>query len=189
MRMYLTGMVMIATTTAALGGPPNTSSSAPSGASYVPPPEAEPLGRGPDYRWQMVVSDLASVGLAASGGGAGIGLGLVGYTLGGPIIHDLNDGGGRAGTSFGVRLGAPVLGALAFAGLAKLGDHCRKDDFDCDDSPGIAIVAGAVLGAAVAIVVDDLFLARPRKIYARPTVGLSAIVDHDRAGIALAGRF
>ena len=189
MRMYLTGMAMISMTTSALGGPPSTSSSAPSGASYVPPPEPEPLYLKPDYRWQMLVSDVGSIGLAVTGGRAGIGLGLAGYTFGGPIIHDLNDGGARAGTSFGVRLGAPLLGGLAVGGLAALGSHCRKDDSDCDDSVGPAVAVGAVLGVVVAIVVDDLIVARPRTVYAGPTVGLSATVDHDRASIGLAGQF
>lgn len=181
-------VAMIGVTAVAQAQPSATSSSAPNGSSYVPPPEPEPLYREPDYRWQMAVSDLASISLAATGTRTGVGLGLFGYAFGGPLIHDLNADSSRAGASFALRVLAPLVGGLAFDGVARLGTNCRRDDDDCDESAVAATALGAVVGATIALLVDDLYIARPRKIYAR-TVSLTAHVDHDQASLGLAGRF
>ncbi len=192
----VTGLAMVMMTTLARAQPAEPplappSSSSPSGASFVPPPAApEPplLYREADYRWQMMVSDLASVALFTGGTRATVGLGLFSYAFGGPIIHDLNADGGRAGISFGLRIGAPLLGGLALGGLASLTSNCQKDDEDCSSGVGPAALIGVVLGAAVAVLVDDIYVARPRKVYSRG-VGLTANVDHGRTSLGLAGSF
>jgi hypothetical protein len=98
------------------------------------------------YGWQILTADAISVALFAAGASGESAelmvLGVVSYALTPGVIHG---GHGRAGAAFGsvgLRLGAPVLGAMA--GL---------DDRNYDGA-----IAGFFLGMAGAVVIDVALL-------------------------------
>ncbi|HEY0195439.1 MAG TPA: hypothetical protein VGC42_30195 [Kofleriaceae bacterium] len=190
------GTATTAAAQAAPQGPPAViplqppSSSAPSYASYTPPPPApEPqLVREPDYRWQLVVSDLGVIGMLASARESGVELGLLTYAFAAPIIHEANADGTRALSSLGLRLGLPLAGALTMGFVAKAVGTCGGAYCDSDDGPVASMLVGALVGMAAAIVIDDVYIGRPRTIESRG-ISLSASVDKSRTTVGLAGRF
>ncbi len=81
---------------------------APSSASSVDPAW---------YGWQTLIADTADIGLLlvalktsdSSSTGAAVALGAVGFIVPAPAIHLAHGQGARAGISFGLRLGLPLL--------------------------------------------------------------------------------
>jgi hypothetical protein len=146
-----------------------------------------------DYRYQLLATDAASIGLMLSFNKTAATAGGVGYLLGAPIIHGAHDEGGRALASFGIRLGGPVAGFLLTAALLTA-HECNPDrDDGCDNSGDIPLlVLGTIVGAAAAVVIDDVLIAKPRTITRQ--VGLSlaptVMVDRDRrTSIGIGGQF
>lgn len=137
------------------------------------------------YGWQIVLVDSASLvtGLlvsAATDGesGAGAGLFLTGYALGGPIVHWSNGQVGKGFASLGLRLGAPSLGALS--GLA-LGAALSGGD---DISAVVGGVLGMLGGGIAAVVIDSAVLARKTIVVtnehaARPKVQWTPTAGYD----------
>ena len=74
--------------------------------------------------------------------------GAAGYTLAPPIIHAANHEWGRAGASFGVRVGLPVVGLVIGDEICSQTEHHAGDLLPCF---GSALVGGAlgILGAEV----------------------------------------
>ncbi|HEX4420796.1 MAG TPA: hypothetical protein VH165_22930 [Kofleriaceae bacterium] len=132
-------------------------------ATYPPP--SDELVYEPSYRWQLALVDIGSVLLLFSGTDAGVTGGFAAYTFLAPTIHLAHDEGWRAAGSLGLRLGMPVLGALT--GFALVSSQTRNDcsgDYDCDDTESLVTgaVVGALAGMAVAMVIDDFVIAKPR---------------------------
>jgi hypothetical protein len=162
-------------------------------AAYPPP--GDELVYEPSYRGLLALADLGSVGLILSGTGAGFTGGLAAYTFLAPTIHLAHDEGLRAASSFGLRLGAPVVGALVgyilLGSLTKSG--CGSSYDDCDDSDGR--VAGALLGAmagmVAAMVIDDFVIARPRLTHKHSSLVVAPRVNvmPQQTTFGLAGSF
>jgi hypothetical protein len=127
--------------------PPAVESSAPRPVTYW-------------YGWQTLTSDAAALTFAVTAGavsGSGDGAAeafaytsAATYVFGGPILHAAHENWGRALGSLGLRLGAPIVGAILGAGL----EDCSGGD-SCSGA-AVGFVAG--LGAAIAI--DAAVLAR-----------------------------
>lgn len=92
-----------------------------------------------------------------------LGVTLIGYPLGGPIVHLAYENYGRAAGSLALRVGVPMVGVIATAAVA-----CRRppsdpqypyDDGDSGMCAVMAVVIGAPLGAMVATAIDSAVLA------------------------------
>lgn len=102
-------------------------------ASPAPPPEW--------YGWQILITD----GVAISGIVAGVAadseslttLGV--FYMGGPVVHWSHGYSGRGWESLGLRLGLPLVGALAGVGVASAATECH----------GFGCLGGAPVGAGV----------------------------------------
>jgi hypothetical protein len=115
------------------------------------------------YGWQTLSTDVASValgiGVGQSDGSAGGYTFLGGYLLGGPLVHLFHEQYGKAGTSFGLRVGLPLVLGL---GGAMMGEStCKDKNVYCStfmgSVGGVLGVFGGILGASLA---DMAFLAR-----------------------------
>lgn len=120
----------------------------------MPPPSTEKKW----YGWQTLLVDGAvvvtsvAIGASTDAGSAAGTVYLLGYALGGPIVHWANGQAGMGFASLGLRVGAPVVtGVLGGALGAASGD-------------GYAVIGGAAIGIVAgsigAIVVDAAVLAR-----------------------------
>lgn len=154
----------------------------PTASPDSPPPPLVPPGMAPlaaapapapvttepvtvDYRWQIALTDLASIGLVFSGTKPGPTIGALVYVLGGPVIHGSNDEGGRTALSLGMRLGLPLIGAVGGAKLISARTSCAQDDIDCDDGALAGAFLGFSLGVLSAMILDTALLARPHVVH------------------------
>lgn len=110
-------------------------------------------GADDSYRAELVVSDLATVGLVAGSVAIGdegakytLGVAALTYLVAPPVIHGVRDGGSRAILSLGVRVGAPLVTTLIGVSTCK----------------GMGCIAAGILGIAAgalgAMIIDDLLL-------------------------------
>lgn len=112
------------------------------------------------YGWQTILVDAASIAVMIGGvnhgGGAGPVVGLVGYTVGGPIVHVANGEGGRAGASLAVRVLLPAAGAA----LGYASYHKSTNPNAMDFGPGLDAAVLGFVGGLVACVIDAAAIAR-----------------------------
>jgi hypothetical protein len=109
-------------------------------------------------------------------------VGFVGYFAGGPIVHGLHGRGATAGASVGLRVLTPIVGALTFAGLFRLGsggseNSCNPDGL-CDtalEPAAVGLAVGGVLGFIAAPILDATLLARKEWFNNLPLVPSVAI--------------
>jgi hypothetical protein len=143
-RAFLAALVVVLPTSAAHAEPEATE------------PEATTESRW--YGWQTLVVDGGTILVAIPTSGAAL---LVGYPLGGPIVHWAH---GRVETGFadlGIRLGAPIAGALTGIGIyAATGPHHCGNCELADLEVLAAGMLGAFVGAVSAVVIDAAVLAR-----------------------------
>ena len=108
------------------------------------------------YGEQVIISDVTSAGVTSIGIGANkdgvMLLGAAMYVVGAPAIHAAHGDFGRAGISLGMRVGLPVLGAVA--GSAA-GCHSKRM-FDCLIPTGMLL--GGMIGILGASVLDAALL-------------------------------
>jgi hypothetical protein len=141
------------------------------------------------YGWQLLLADAATLSLYATSDGADAGVAcVIGYAAIPPAIHFLHGQGGRAALSAGMRLGLPVLGAVAF-GYTTCGKSSSDDDPLTACDLGLWVL-GVGLGVLGAIGVDAVNAYEPVE---RGSTGLLlvpqlAISDH-RSTFGLAGSF
>src|SRR5688572_18245884 len=127
------------------------------------------------YGWPMVLVDAGAFALWAATlanenqivARATLGNSLGLYGLVPPIIHVLNAEPLRGLGSFGLRIGAPVVGALfaevlAFIVAAANGNNIIHNDRESEKPQVAAALAGATLGALTAAAFDDFYFARHR---------------------------
>jgi hypothetical protein len=115
-------------------------------------------------------------------------VGLLGYVLGGPVVHVAHGNGWRALGSLGVRLAVPFLVGLAAWGLFCL-DSCSADAAAVG-ADLVTRTAGPVVGSAV----DVLALAGPKEVREKArTAGVVFVprlaVIGGRAMLGLGARF
>ncbi len=100
------------------------------------------------YGWQLVIADLTSLGVMMVGRGldspAAFSAGALTMTLAVPVIHGLHGRGIGMIQSYTLRIGGPLLGAL-------IGSQGGRSDS--------GLTAGLVVGAVLAVLIDDLLLA------------------------------
>ena len=146
------------------------------------------------YGWQTLATDGASVvvallGVAVSDGSERLGQGmgytaLLGYALGGPVVHAVHGNPGRAIGSLALRGGLPL--AAGYAGSALE---------DCPDDADFCGLGGALLGGTLgvlgAILIDAAALGREERIEARPSTWpvLGFMADGERTWVTASGRF
>jgi hypothetical protein len=144
------------------------------------------------YGWQNVLSDVASVGLIAASGSSSAAplayVGLLGYIGGSPVIHAVNGSGQKSAISVGLRLGLPLVGGLMAYAITS--SHSQSSE-DNDLGNALEIAGGVAAGAIVAMVIDDIFVARKTKPITvdghlpRNRWHLSPIVSKDIRGISI----
>jgi hypothetical protein len=118
-----------------------------------PPPRTELVF----YGWENMLVGEACIGIAFAAAGAGAdegGIVAIGYVIGGPIIHALNDDedGAKPWISLGINLGLPLLGGLAGAALGS-----------STDSIGTHAAVGVLTGLFSAPLLDGIALGWVRK--------------------------
>jgi hypothetical protein len=130
------------------------------------------------YGYQPLLIDSADLALLVVGGATGsdtvMGLTLVPYLLGGPIVHAIHGRYATAGIDLGIRVAAPLASALVGAGIgAALGVGLSSGDGDSSTNAGIGAVIGAVIGFGVgipaAIAIDASVLSREPVPAPRPS--------------------
>jgi hypothetical protein len=130
------------------------------------------------YGYQPLLIDGADLALLLVGGATGsdavIGLTLVPYLLGGPIVHAIHGRYATAGIDLGIRVAAPLASALVGAGIgAALGVGLTSGGGDSSEDAAIGAVVGAVIGFGVgipaAIAVDAAVLSREPVAAPRPS--------------------
>jgi len=140
---------------------------APSSASSVDPAW---------YGWQTLIADTADIALLlvalktsdSSSTGAAVALGAVGFIVPAPAIHLAHGQSVRAGISFGLRLGLPLLlgGVGMITGQGSCGGSSppAPGSFDlsglqCLDEAVQGAVIGAAVGMGFAVLIDASALA------------------------------
>ena len=99
------------------------------------------------YGWQTLIVDGGSILTAP------IGVGVVGYVIGAPIVHGVHGRWTTAAGSLGLRIALPLTGAMI--GQAVLCEGSCKGDF-----AGIPLFIGGAVGVGTAIAIDAAVLAR-----------------------------
>jgi hypothetical protein len=107
----------------------------------------------PWYGYQLLVSDLASVGMIATGNQVGVGVGLVALALAPSVIHGIHKRPLQAVLSPVLRVGLTFVGAAAGASL----ESCSPNDMFC--GLGGAALGGG-LGLLTAMVLDWTVLSK-----------------------------
>jgi hypothetical protein len=162
--------------------------------SVNPPPQRETLPAAARrwYGWQALTVDggamalsLAAFASATSDAPRNEGLtggllvaGMIGYGAGAPAIHLLHDRPWHALGSFGLRGSLPVVGGAL--GLAAA--TCPPPNGDYGNCGASQLLAGAVAGAVLAMLIDDSLLAwdRPhRDAKPQARLGLTPVVSID----------
>jgi hypothetical protein len=156
---------------------------------HPPPPayEARPRTETKWYGWQTLLVDGAALTTSmlllsvnnddAHAASAVVGLG--GYALGGPIVHWSNGQVGKGFASLGLRVGAPVLGALT--GAIVLLPVSDSDNL----ASAVGAIFGTIAGTAAAVAIDSAALARKRVTVThdeakRPTVQWTPTAGYDK---------
>lgn len=124
------------------------------------------------YGWQILLADVVSWSLIASNSSGAGGVGLLGYLLGGPVIHFAH---GEAADGV-ADLGARVFLPLAGGALAAQAAPCH----DCE-APSVLAVGGVLGGAALAMLADYVLLSTKERIVVAPERGGGVV--------SVAGRF
>lgn len=147
------------------------------------------------YGWETLTMDAVSIAAMPV---AGVGVG--GYLLGAPIIHAAHDRWGIAAASLGLRVGLPIVGAMAGVKL----ENCPKaGQYD----EGMCGLGGALLGMGVgmltAIIIDAAVLSYERvpatsanatsggsaRATSTTSVAIAPWIERDRKGASLAVTF
>jgi hypothetical protein len=123
------------------------------------------------YGWQTLAVDAVSLGTSALGfalpsgvlfsssGQALVGVGLLGYAAGPPVVHGLHGHGGTAGVDVAIRVTAPfVLGLVGYGLEVASTPPCTGDGWCFRGLGGFGV--GFLAGYAGAIVFDAAVLAR-----------------------------
>ena len=109
------------------------------------------------YGWENFLADAASIsllGASTSLNAPGLAYaGLLGYVVGSPVIHAANGSSRKTAASAALRLSLPLVGGLIAYALPKSN---KADDVE----PALAIAAGVIGGAVIAMVIYDFLIAR-----------------------------
>ncbi len=149
--------------------------------THSEPTEAAPTGPAPAtaereresywYGWQTLTADGMSIATMIAGGAAGsptLGyIGLGGYFVAAPVVHGVQGRVGVAFGSFGLRVGAPALGAVI--GYAAAGPCRDQGQFlGCLFHGWAEAAVGGLVGAGAAIALDAALLANGTRLAAPP---------------------
>lgn len=168
-------LITLAASSTALAQPsltPPTEPMAPAQPMLAPP--VQPLVHVQDYRWQLVVADLATFGLGFATQSSAIP--LLGYFGASPMVHAMHGNHGRALGSLGLRIGLPTAGVLV--GMAVAAPRCAREsqepqvdhEFWPDFCGGEEMAVGLLGGIGAAYLIDWMFLGRVQKSVAQPAV-------------------
>jgi hypothetical protein len=172
-----------------------------SGRGAALPVEAEaeePIYFEESYLDDVIALDTTNLAFTLVTAGFGSVITVPSYLLGAPAIHASHGNRGQAALSLGVRVGLPVLGALAGKALYERShrEPCVEDDstqcgtFVDGFDRFVAISAGAVIGATGAVVFDWLVLDHTEKTPARSLVVAPQVgVSEQGVSLGVLGRF
>ena len=121
------------------------------------------LAHADSYRAETIAVDATSVAAITVGVAADTNLalpaaGIVGITVGSPVVHAVRGRWDRAGGSLALRLGAATLGGLVGANVVDA-DHCSSQELSDRHACNAKATAGGILaGLVVASVIDATFM-------------------------------
>jgi len=160
------------------------------------PPPPPPVMRW--YGWQTLAADIGAVTLTLVLGAnvderndaAVIGtavLGATAFLLGGPIVHAAHGQWTNAGISLALRGGLVLLAGGIGAAIGA--DACGQYHYDHEFCEGGYALAGAVIGAGAAVIVDAALSREPiaPRDTSTPRVAFSPL--RGGGGVSLLGRF
>lgn len=108
------------------------------------------------YGWRTGLVDAAAVGLMVAGGfsdGAVVAAGVATYAFVPPVVHAVHRNGVGMMASLGLRIGAPISGAL----VGALAADCLTGEESC----GLGhVISGFFVGMLTASIVDVVVLSR-----------------------------
>lgn len=159
-----------------------------------------------DYRWQLVLSDLAAVTTVVAGAATDndgsvplVATGIGMYALVPAVVHLAHDQPGRAAISAGIRIGLPAIGVGLGVALAAGCDGPHVDEYgetESDLCPVGAVIFGglvASIGALTAAIIDDSTLGKvpAEQQPPRATWGVAPLVSPRRSavGMSVVGAF
>lgn len=170
--------------------PAPTAPPAPQYSTTPPAPPAPTPPRRYWYGWQTLIADAVALGVASAAdprNGRREGLlytGAVLYVLGGPFVHFMQEEPGKALGSAGLRIGAPLAGALALGGPGFANSR------EPDETANYGAILGFSLGIAAAVATDAAALARKAPPNSRvPRVQVAPFATRDALGVDLTGSF
>lgn len=149
-----------------------------------PPASDAPLNTTKWYGWQTLAVDAGTIGVALTTKGAtgsspaAVGVLASGYALGAPIVHLVHGSLIKAGESFGLRLGLPVIGGL-------IGSAFESCAFQC--TGGVYTVTGVLIGYIAAVTIDSAVIARERVVASAP-LSFTMTLGHRSAWVGIALR-
>ncbi len=121
------------------------------------------------YGGDILMADVGAFGLALATQRSEVS--LVGYALGGPLVHLVHGNRGRALGSFTLRVVLPVAGLAIGEGMS---DCDSDDELFCGFGE---MVIGGTIGVAAAIAIDAGVLAKETKVVETPRRGLVQVGD------------
>jgi hypothetical protein len=197
MRALVVGLVVRVAPAAAQTPPPVAPEPWPVAAPVAPQAPA----RAPDmrwYGWQTLLADAGAVTLTFALGAnvddgndaAVVGtavLGATAFLLGGPIVHAAHGQWGNAGISLALRGGLVLLaGGIG----AAIGDGaCGQYHYDHEFCAEGYALAGAVMGAVAAVIVDAAMASEPITARATSTPRVAFTPLRGGGSLSLAARF
>ncbi|HEY4187996.1 MAG TPA: hypothetical protein VGP07_23170 [Polyangia bacterium] len=183
--------------------PPGPAAPGPSGSD----PAAASVGQGRWYGWELFLSDVLFLAIAADGsnqhtesglGSAGLPIGLLGLVLVPPAIHYVHGNPRRAVVGGIVRgVTASLWGAVLSSENTQGGPSCDGEGhcpglIEDSDIALIGLATAALIGTVVFVAIDDLFFARAAVDRAPPpslTLAPALFLRADGGVVGMAGRF
>jgi hypothetical protein len=151
------------------------------------------------YGWQILIADAGALGFTALALGASaahssdaaalppLAVAAGSFVFGGPVVHAVHGHWGKAGGSLALRVGLPLLGWLAGAGVGQGSCHYNYDHEGC--WVGYAAL-GLLAGGVAAMIVDDALLGHERVTASpRSQASVAFTPSRDGGGLSVVGRF
>ncbi len=169
-------------------------------AAAEPPGLTQPVMEegAPSYRAEIIATDVVGTALLLGGAASAVGgndpntavlgLGLVTYGLGGPIVHLAHHHTARALESLALRIVAPIL-------TAEIGSQLRtcfvtaSSDCDVQSAADSHAAIGLLVGAVAAMTIDSAVLGGPEPAHPGPSWAPTVGASRSAVSLGVAGTF